>query len=186
MIQRLDTNWTISLHGGTSQSMPSLQSWTSLPGKSFFSGEAVYTHNVIIPAKELRTGRVLLDFGQGTPTEDTRPANAPGIHANLDPPIREAALVFVNGRLAGSLWHPPYQMDISTFLHSGENRLEVHVFNTAINELAGQPPRDYSVLEARYGRRFVPQDMDNLKPLPSGLLGPVTLRLEPQAEGSKQ
>jgi hypothetical protein len=23
--------------------------------------------------------------------------------------------------------------------------------------------------------RFIPQDMDNLKPLPSGMLGPVTL-----------
>lgn len=117
----------------------------------------------------------MLDFGPGTPTTDTRPPNAPGIHANLDPPIREAAIIFINGQRAGSLWHPPYQIDISKFIRDGENRIEVHVFNTAINELAGQPPRDYSALEARYGRRFVPQDMDHLQPLPSGILGPVTI-----------
>jgi len=51
----------------------------------------------------------------------------------------------------------------------------VHVFNTAINELAGQPPRDYSALYAKYGKRFEPQDMDNLKPVPSGLIGHVSL-----------
>jgi hypothetical protein len=34
---------------------------------------------------------------------------------------------------------------------------------------------DYRLLSARYGRRFVPQDMDNLQPIPSGILGKVEL-----------
>ena len=89
--------------------------------------------------------------------------------ALLDPPIREAAIIFVNGQRAGSLWHPPYRIDIS------KNKIEVHVYNTAINLLAGQPPRDYTALQAKYGRRFDPQDMDNLKPIPSGLFGPIDL-----------
>jgi hypothetical protein len=81
----------------------------------------------------------------------------------------------VNGRRAGSLWHPPYRIDITTLVHRGENRIEVRVFNTAINLLAGQPPRDYSALYAKYGKRFEPQDMENLQPVASGMLGPVKL-----------
>jgi hypothetical protein len=95
--------------------------------------------------------------------------------ALLDPPIREAAVVFVNGQRAGALWHPPYRIDISRFIQRGENKIEVHVYNTAINLLAGQPPRDYTALRAKYGHRFDPQDMENLKPIPSGLLGPIHL-----------
>ena len=122
--------------------------------------------------------RISLDFGPGTPTTDNRPASASGIHALLDPPIREAAIVYVNGRRAGSLWHPPYRIDISPFVHAGENSLEVRVYNTAINPLAGEPPRDYTALYAKYGKRFEPQDMNNLKPVPSGLIGPVRLLRE--------
>ena len=95
--------------------------------------------------------------------------------ALLDPPIREAAIVFVNGQRAGSLWHPPYRIDVTKLLHSGENQIEVQVYNTAINLLAGQPPRDYTALRAKYGVRFDPQDMDHLQPIPSGLFGPVHL-----------
>jgi hypothetical protein len=98
--------------------------------------------------------------------------------ALLDPPIREAAIVFVNGKRAGALWHPPYRIDISRFVHEGENQIEVRVYNTAINLLAGRPPRDYTALRAKYGRRFDPQDMDNLQPIPSGLFGPIHLVAE--------
>ena len=123
--------------------------------------------------------RTLLDFGSGTPTIDTRPHNANGTHALLDPPIREAAIVYINGKQAGSLWHPPYRIDISALVRKGQNRVEVHVFNTAINQLAGNPPRDYTALYAKYGKRFEPQDMDNLKPIPSGIIGHASLVEEP-------
>ena len=186
VVQNLNANWAIQFPGERPQTLSSLGSWTSLRGRSFFSGEAIYTSSFSLQDKPPGAGRVLLDFGIGNPTVDTRPADAPGIHANLDPPIREAALVFVNGRPAGTLWHPPYRLNVTQYLQAGANHVEVHVFNTAINELAGQPPRDYSALEAQYGRRFVPQDMDNLKALPSGLLGPVTLRLEGAAQASRQ
>ena len=49
------------------------------------------------------------------------------------------------------------------------------MFNTAINELAGQPPRDYTALKAKYGDRFQMQGMDNLQPVPSGIRGPVQI-----------
>jgi hypothetical protein len=135
----------------------------------------VYERNVSLARSASPDTRFWLDFGTGTPTIDHRPPNANGIFALLDPPIREAAIIFINGQRVGSIWHPPYSIDVSNFMHQGDNRVEVHVFNTAINTLAGQPPRDYTALRAKYGRRFDPQDMDNLQPVPSGLFGPIRL-----------
>lgn len=34
---------------------------------------------------------------------------------------------------------------------------------------------DYKEVHQRYGERFQPQDMENLQPLPSGLLGTIRL-----------
>ena len=49
------------------------------------------------------------------------------------------------------------------------------VANLAINEMAGRPLSDYRLLNLRYGERFVPQDMQDVKPLPSGIVGTVRL-----------
>lgn len=163
--------------------MPHLASWTDVPGKRFFSGEAVYTRILTVTSN---TGRTLLDFGQGKPTIDNRPTTAPGIHALLDPPIREVAIVSVNGKRVGSIWHPPYRIDISSLVHPGENTLEVRVANTAMNEMAGQPRRDFKELTAKYGERFVMQDMDKIEALPSGLLGPVQLITEPSGTSARK
>ena len=172
----LSTGWQIHFADAARPvEMDKLTSWTELPGRQYFSGEAVYSRNFFMSNHRTTNKRILLDFGTGSSFEDTRPPNANGTLALLDPPIREAAIVFVNGQRAGALWHPPYRIDVSEFVHKGDNKIEVHVYNTAINLLAGQPPRDYSALRARYGKRFDPQDMDNLKPIPSGLLGPVHL-----------
>ena len=97
--------------------------------------------------------------------------------AYLDSPVREAAQVFVNGSLAGVIWHPPYRIDVTSLLHTGQNALTVVVGNTQINALAGQPETDYRLLWDRYGKLFEPQGLQNLHPVPSGLLGPVTLVL---------
>lgn len=97
------------------------------------------------------------------------------MRAYLESPIREVAQVFVNDQLAGVVWHPPYRVDITAFAHAGANDLRIEVGNTAINELAGKALPDYRLLWDRYGKRFEPQDMQDLHPLPSGLLGPVTL-----------
>ena len=172
----LSSGWQVHFAGSKpSQALDHLGSWTELAGKQFYSGEAVYTRSVSIKAAPKPGVRICLDFGPGTPTVDNRRPGASGMRALLDPPIREAAIVFVNGQRVGSLWHPPYRIDITKFAKSGENKIEVRVYNTAINLLAGQPPRDYTALRAKYGRRFDPQDMDNLKPIPSGLFGTIHL-----------
>lgn len=173
----LDDNWQIQFADDPqSLLLQQLTSWTELPSRRFYSGEATYSRTFHMGDKPLpRDLFFSLDFGSGTPISDDRPADADGMHALLDPPIREAAVVFVNGKRAGALWHPPYRLDITPFIRPGENQLEIRVYNTAINELAGQPPRDLTALRAKYGTRFEPQDQDRIHPIPSGLLGPVWL-----------
>lgn len=163
-----------------SLSMPSLESWTDTEATRYFSGRAVYSRDFELPANALDRGRhYFLDFGEGKPLPPGDPKK-PGMHALLEGPVREVALVSVNGQKAGSVWHPPYRLDVTAFLHSGKNHLEIEVANTAINTLAGRLLPDYRLLNLRYGEKFTPQDMENLKPLPSGILGPV--RLEPEIQ----
>jgi hypothetical protein len=160
-----------------------LTSWTNDDATRYFSGEAVYTKNVMVNALDLRGSKIMLDFGPGTPVV-VDPAIKAGMRALLESPVREAAIIKVNGKIAGSVWHPPYQLDITSLLHEGDNTIEIRVDNTAINLLAGRAPTDSRLLWARYGQRAVPQDMDNLQPLPSGILGPVHL-LKAEAASTK-
>ncbi|WP_419805256.1 glycosyl hydrolase [Terriglobus sp.] len=152
-------------------STESFGDWTARPGTRFYSGTGSYFNHFAV--QSMAGHHVELRFADGKPLPDTQPANKPGIRAWYDAPIREAATVLVNGKEAGVLWHPPYVLDITGLTHSGDNTIEIRVYNTAINALAGQPPRDYSALKAKYGDRFQMQDMDNLQPVSSGIFGPV-------------
>jgi hypothetical protein len=91
--------------------------------------------------------------------------------ALLTTPIREAATVFVNNERAGTIWAPPYRVDVTDLLRSGANEIRLDVYNTAINQLAegGRLP-DVAAVTERYGQRFRLQDMDDLRPIPSGVL----------------
>lgn len=167
----LSTGWKVTLPGAQPVIMEKLQSWTELPGKQFFSGTATYEKTVRLDAP---TPRLYLNFGEGTPVAPGgRHSN--GFAALLDPPVHEAAVVYVNGKRAGSVWHPPYEVEVGGLLHPGENEVRIVVANLAINEMAHQPLPDYRALIAKSGDRFQDQDMNDLRPLASGLLGPVRL-----------
>ena len=176
IVADLSSGWQVHFDGnGIEEKMPDLVSWTGNPKTLYYSGVATYSRTIHV-ASLPRGTHLFLTFGVGTPLPD--PAGSaihPGMQALLDPPIREAAAIYINGKPAGSLWHPPYQLEITSLLRPGSNDLQVRVANTAINLLSGEGAPDYRLLWARYGRRFVPQDMDNLQPLPSGLLGKVRL-----------
>jgi hypothetical protein len=170
----LSQHWKVSFgSSGWTAEMSQLASWTNNPSTKFFSGVATYERDIDFPAGNRAPGaRLLLDFGKVTAVSGIWTGNP---SAYLDAPVRDAAEVFINGERAGIVWHPPYRIDVTGFLHAGSHHLRIVVGNTAINELAGQPLPDYRPLWARYGMRFVPQFMNDLHPLPSGLLGPVTL-----------
>ena len=177
VVADLSLQWKIAFGAsGTATNLDRLGSWTDDPKMHFFSGTATYEKDLDLRPDQLSSNaKLLLDFGKGTPEPIPSPSRPPNMRAYLDPPVREAAQVFVNGKSAGYIWHPPYRVDITSLVHAGANHLRIVVGNTAINELAGQALPDYRLLWARYGMRFVPQGMENLQPLPSGLLGPVTL-----------
>jgi hypothetical protein len=83
--------------------------------------------------------------------------------------------VYVNGQRAGSVWCPPFSLEVTGLLKPGANHVRIEVANLAVNHLAGRRLPDYRLLNLRYGVRFEPQDMEKIQPEPSGLLGPVRL-----------
>jgi alpha-L-rhamnosidase len=181
----LSTNWTVTFASALSASaarsaghpiaMDRLRSWTEDQTTRDFSGTATYEKRVTVPAAVLADGRTLrLDFGDATPIQPLQGRNVRQ-RAWLDAPVREAAVVYINDTRAGAIWCPPYAIDVTSLLKSGENRLRILVGNLAINHMAARPLPSYRLLNLRYGERFTPQDMDNLQPVPAGLLGPIRL-----------
>lgn len=171
----LSRGWMVTFTAtGKSIHMDRLRSWTELEGLRYFSGQGAYEKTVSVPQSLLKPGaKIYLNFGKGVPVEPHHRQN--GTQAWIESPVREAAVVYVNGKRAGSVWRPPYELEITEWLHSGQNTLRVVVGNLAINSMAGKPLTDDRLLNLRYGKRFDPQDVENLQPLPSGLLGRVTL-----------
>src|SRR5205814_9660100 len=113
-----------------------------------------------------------VDVGHGTPGSEIH-RGQPGMQAWFERPVRDAAVVYAHEQRAGSVWRPPYSVEVTRLLQSGENTLRVMVDNLAINEMAGSALPDYRLLNSRYGVRFAPQDLKDLQVLPSGLLGAV-------------
>lgn len=176
VVADLSRDWLVTFPGRAPEPMSTLQSWTENEATRFLSAEVKYEKSVNLTEAQLRAP-IALDFGEGRPLEST-PKVPAGMRAMLESPIREAALVFVNGQRAGALWKPPYRLDITPWLKAGSNKIEVRVANLSLNMLAGQERPDHRLLWARYGQRFVPQDTQLIKPHPSGLLGPVRLLTE--------
>ena len=181
--------------------MDKLNSWTVDENTKYFSGVAVYEKKVSIPSEMLANGLALrLLVGESKSiakelTADNNPADinvppagadpvkaptkpGPRMQAVIDAPVRDAAVVYVNGKRAGSIWCPPYSVDITGLLQSGDNDIRIEVANLAVNYMSdfkNHPLPDYKDLIARFGDRFQPQDMNKIQPVPSGLLGPIRI-----------
>ena len=189
----LSHDWTLTFtSSGQKAGEPTLTEWTADKATIHYSGEAIYSRDFILPSPPRGSMYLQIDGGAALPEPSTSthgpsplgtdglpdPKNTlpgPGMRATFDPPVREAALVTVNGRPAGALWHPPYRLALTELLRSGTNHIEIHVYNTALNAWSAQPPRDYAPLSERYGNRFQMQDLDQVKPISSGLLGTIRL-----------
>ncbi|HEV8186151.1 MAG TPA: glycosyl hydrolase [Pyrinomonadaceae bacterium] len=170
----LSTGWRVAVGSGPATAWDKLRSWTDDQTTRYFSGVATYEKDVTIPRKFLENSSSLrLDFGEGIPSEVQPLRN--GMQAWLDSPVREAAVVYINDVRAGAVWCPPYSLEVRKFLRPGANKLRILVANTAMNYMAGHSLPDYRLLNLRYGERFQPQDMDKIRALPSGILGPVRL-----------
>ncbi len=154
--------------------MDHLHSWTDDEETRYFSGVATYEKEIDVEESILRNGQALrLDFGEGQAVTP-QPLRS-GMQTWFDPPVREAAVIYVNDRRAGSVWCPPYSLDVTRFFRPGKNKLRIIVGNLALNYMAGHRLPDYRLLNLRYGERFQAQDMDKVRPVSSGLLGSLRL-----------
>lgn len=140
--------------------LPKLLSWPQHtdPGVQAFSGVATYRHTLKIPANLLAQAkgqRIVLDLGE----------------------VKNAAEVTLNGHVFPGVWKPPFQIDVTDALRSGDNDLTVRVANTWKNRLLADsalPPNQrvtWTLFREKEGWFNPAKD----KPEPAGLLGPVQL-----------
>ncbi|MCM3869588.1 MAG: hypothetical protein ND895_02665, partial [Pyrinomonadaceae bacterium] len=170
----LSTGWRVALGSNPATQWEKLRSWTENESTRYFSGVATYETDLVVPRDLVQKDLSLsLDFGVGIPL--TPQSLRAGMQAWLEGPIREAAVVYINDKRVGSVWCPPYSLDVTGQLQPGQNKIRIMVANTAMNYMAGHSLPDYRLLNLRYGERFQAQDMDKVQPIPSGMLGPVRL-----------
>lgn len=153
----LDKDWNVtfkdSIRGPKQvQSFDQLIDISTHPDESirYYSGTLVYDKQITI---------------------DQLPAG--NIYLNLQD-IGVTAKVTVNGQYAGGVWTPPYRLDISEWLHKGENQISVEVTTTWQNRLIGDsrlPEQERTTWTACNGW----SEKDPLQK--SGLIGPVTLEV---------
>ena len=193
-LSNLSNDWQVAFPAiSRSINERNLSDWIADPRTLHYSGEAIYKREFTVAALPPKhTVWLTIDGGKslpGAPNSATVPESVghdglvnplvthpgPGMRAYFDPPIREAALVSINGRQVGALWHPPYVLDVTKYLKPGRNQIEIRVFNTALNAWSALPPHNYAPLIAKYGDRFQMQDLDKVIPISSGLLGSIRL-----------
>ena len=83
-------------------------------GIKYFSGTATYSKKFNLSASEAKK-QIILDLGK----------------------VMVHARVFVNGKECGLLWKMPYRMNITDYIHAGENELKIDVTNQWVNRLIG-------------------------------------------------
>jgi hypothetical protein len=173
--------WTLTVPSrGICRTLESLQPWTDFEDLRHFSGEAVYACTFHCDMEAESATRVCLVFEEPRPIEPhIRQAGRrnTGFSVFLDTPIMDAAVVFINGKRIGTLFAPPYTLDLGHALTPGGNLLEIKVYNRLVNELSNRPLFDFAPIHAAYGTRFDDiQDFTALRAEPSGIKGTLKLR----------
>jgi hypothetical protein len=137
------------------------------PGVQYFSGTATYSADFTLGDDALGgEGRVLIYLGD----------------------VRDLAAVKINGEPLGTLWKPPYHIDVTKHVKAGANTLEVAVTNQWTNRVLGDTrvPPDQRVFNRDAPPRRGPGGggfgFGPRQPATSGLLGPVMVVRETEAE----
>jgi hypothetical protein len=156
-LARLDGPWDVSFQPGrgapASVTLDKLISWSDSAdtGVKYFSGAGTYTKTIqVTPDWFKPEAKLWIDLGD----------------------VKNLAVVTVNGKSLGTVWHAPYRVDATSTLHPGENTVSVKVINAWVNRLIGDQQPDatkkYTFAD------FTPYSA-NSPLLPSGLLGPVAV-----------
>jgi hypothetical protein len=175
----LSTNWNVTFPGaGAPVVMDTLRSWTADAATKNFSGVATYEKKITVSSAMLMPGvQLTMTFGDGKPLPHPFGRGGNGMHADMESPVHEAAVVYINNKRIGSVWAPPYTLDLTGALTEGDNDIRIEVGNLAINYMAGHgfPNYNLSAIREQFGNRFDPQNVQNLQPLTAGLLGPIQI-----------
>ena len=95
--------------------------------------------------------------------------------------IHESAKVWINGSEAGYVFGLPFKLDITDWVHSGENTVRIEVANLMANHIRdmdrkGQVWRNYHEINF-VNIDYKPFDASNWEIMPSGLAGPITIEI---------
>ena len=159
LFRHIDNPWTVQFDekwGAPKQAtFDHLMSYTesSDKGIKYYSGTAIYKNSILIAQPELKQGCFVLDLGK----------------------VGNIAEVIVNGKNMGTLWRVPYTLDVTEALKAGKNDFEIRVTNLWANRVIGDLQPD-----CLHKYTYTPCDFffrANSELLPSGLMGPVNLRL---------
>ena len=108
--------WSIEFEGGKHVEWPLLMPWNESADKDikYYSGTARYEHSLKLKKKD-KHSRYVLDLGN----------------------VKNLAVVSVNGQTCGTLWRPPFCIDITSQLHKGDNIISIDVTNLWVNRMVG-------------------------------------------------
>jgi hypothetical protein len=121
-------------------------------GVKYFGGTASYHKEFTITKDWFKPGaRFILDLGK----------------------VKDIAEVSVNGQLLGTLWKLPYEMDITSALKTGTNKIEIKVTNQWTNRIAGDAVKPDQKILSGAGLSFGGVSTTLIE---SGLIGPVTVQ----------
>ncbi|MEQ7799491.1 glycosyl hydrolase [Pedobacter sp. ASV1-7] len=156
-VQVLKGDWGVSFdasYGGPSKPLvfKELQDWSKNADSlvRYYSGTAIYTKD--FNYNKGKQQQTFLDLGK----------------------IADIASVKVNGVDCGTVWTPPYRVDISKALKAGKNQLTIEVSNTWANRLIG----DQRLPEnKRITKTTAPYRLEGKPLLKAGLLGPVSIQV---------
>jgi len=168
----LNHNWTVNFDPNWGPKEPvafdQLTPWNENTNDAikYFSGTATYQTTFDLPTAN---SRLVLDLGN----------------------VQVLARVTLNGQDLGTLWKPPFQVDVTSAAKAGANTLEVEVTDLWVNRLIGDerfPSWGTGYPEWLTAGQAPPANAPrktfaaskhwnkNSPLLPSGLIGPVTLR----------
>ena len=164
----LSSGWSVKFASGPGGSgkdvtMPQLVSWTDLPDMANYSGVATYERKFNATA-DMTKASMVVSFGEPTVGASGGRPRIVCAARRSSSPVKDAAVVYINGKRAGAAWCAPFTVDIAGLLKEGENTIRIDVGNTAVNYLAkaGFPNYDQRAVDAEFppGNRFQPQGLE--------------------------
>lgn len=152
---KIKTPWKVSFAADAKNS-PVAKTFTSLtdwsahtdPRIKYYSGTAVYENKFRMEERPAEKNRYFIELDE----------------------VYNMAEIKINGRECGTIWTPPYRVEITDALRHGDNTVEIAVVNTWANRIRGNQLNPDASSETW---TIVPYSLNNAPMQKSGLVGEV-------------